>query len=129
VLALLVDEPDRVEDLHLMVGVEARDDLGDRAEVAVDELAQAAVVVHCAGARPAAHEQLEAGDAEGVLDVDGQQAQAERVAGRRAKPVAVRPRLPRARPVLVRDLPDRPDAARVEELRDRQLHLSRPGGG
>jgi hypothetical protein len=38
-VALLVDQPDRVEDLHGVVGVEARDDLRDRAEVAIDELA------------------------------------------------------------------------------------------
>jgi hypothetical protein len=39
VVAVLVDQPDRVEHLHRVVGVEARDDLRDRPEVAVDELA------------------------------------------------------------------------------------------
>jgi hypothetical protein len=45
VLTLLVDQPDRVEDLHRVVRVEAGQDLRDRAEVAVEELAQAPVVV------------------------------------------------------------------------------------
>ena len=62
------------------------------AEVAVDELAQAAVVVDRARARAAADEQLEARDAERVLHVDGDQADAEAVLGRRPDPVLARPR-------------------------------------
>ena len=50
-LALGIDEPDRVEDLHRLVGVERGDDLRDRVEVAVDELAEAPVVVHGARSR------------------------------------------------------------------------------
>ena len=69
-----VDEPDRVEDLHRPVRIEAGDDLRDRAEVAVDELAEPPVVVDRARSRPAADEELEARDAERVLDVDGEEA-------------------------------------------------------
>ena len=54
VVAVLVDQPQRVEDLHRPVRVQAREDLRDRAEVAVDELAQAAVVVDGAGPGTAA---------------------------------------------------------------------------
>jgi hypothetical protein len=48
--ALRVDEPGGVEDLHRPVRVERRDDRRDCREVAIDELAESAVVVH--GARP-----------------------------------------------------------------------------
>ena len=110
------------------MGVEARDDLRDGAEVAVDELAQPAVVVNGAGARATADEELEARDAERVLDVDRQQAEAEGVAGRRPDLMARSPRRRLARAVLVRDPPDLAHAARVEERRDRE-HLSRPADG
>src|SRR5829696_8304553 len=79
VVAVLVEEPDRVEDLHHMVGVEARKDLRDCAEVAVDELAQTTVVVHSARARAPRDEELEVRDAECVLDVDGEEAEAKGV--------------------------------------------------
>ena len=92
VIALVVDEPDGVEDLHRLMRVEARHDLRDRAEVAVDELAEPAVVVDRAGARATADEELEARDAEGVLDVDGEQADAERVVCGRPIAVLLRPR-------------------------------------
>ena len=71
-IAVLVDQPDRVEDLHRMMGVEARQDLRDRAEVAVDESAQTTVVVDRSRARASGDEELEVRDAERVLDVDGE---------------------------------------------------------
>jgi hypothetical protein len=71
-IAVLVDEPDRVEHLHRVVGIEARQDLRDLAEVPVDELAQAPVVVDCAGTRASPDEELELRDAERVLGVDGE---------------------------------------------------------
>jgi hypothetical protein len=45
------------------------------AEVALDKLAQTAVVVDSGRARAAGDEELEARDAERVLDVDGEEAQ------------------------------------------------------
>ena len=118
---MLVDEPDRVEDLHRVVRVEAREDLGDRAEVAVDELAQPAVVVDRAVARAPGDEQLEVGDAEGVLDVHGEQADAPLVLGRRPNPVLCRPGRRLAGALLVGDSPYLADAARVEVCRQRQI--------
>ena len=123
--ALLVDEPDRVEHLHRVVGVEAGEDLRHRAEVAIDPLAQAAAVVDRGGARAAGDEELEARDAERVLDVDGEQADAEAVLGGRAEGVLVGPGPRLACAILVRDPPDLADAAGVEVPRDRKLVASR----
>ena len=108
-VALVVDEPDGVEDLHRPVRVEAGDDLRDRAEVPVHEVAEAPVVVDRAGAGAAADEELEVGDAERVLDVDGEQADPERVVRRRADPVLLGPRSCLARALLVGDAPDLAD--------------------
>jgi hypothetical protein len=110
-----------VEHLHRMVGVEAGNDLRDRAEVAIDELAKTAVVIDRARARTSRDKELEVRDAEGVLDVDGQQAEAERVLGRRSKAVALGPRRRLTRAVLVRNPPDRADAAWLEVRRKRKL--------
>ena len=93
-LAAFVHEIDRVEDLHRMVGVHGRDHPRDRGEVAVEERAQATIVVDRTGAGPAAHEQLEAGDAKGVLDVDGNQADPRPVLGRRPDAVRAAPSPP-----------------------------------
>ena len=90
-VALLVDEPDRVEHLHRTVGVEARKDLRDRGEVAVDELAQTPVVVDRARARAPGDEELEARYAERVLDVDGEEAEPKGVPGSRTQTVCHRP--------------------------------------
>ena len=119
---VLVHQPDGVEHLHRMVGVEAREHLGDRAEVPVDELAEPAAVVHRAGAGAAAHEQLEARDAEGVLDVDREQADARRVARRTRERRGPKPRRRRRVPAA-RSLtpPDLADAIRVEVRGDREL--------
>ena len=103
------------------MGVEARNDLRDRAEVAIDELAEAAVVVDGAGARPARDEQLEARDAEGVLDIDCQKTEAERVRSRRTHTVTQSPRRRITGAVLVRNAPDRAHAARLEVRRERKL--------
>src|SRR5215212_1092328 len=133
VLAVLVDEPDRVEDLHRMVGVEARKDLRDCAEVAVDELAQTTVVVDCARARSPGDEELEVRDAERVLDVDGEEAEAKGVLCRWAHTVLVGPRLSLTRAVLVWD----PPSARarvappwtVGQIATSEPTLSRPRAG
>jgi hypothetical protein len=120
-VALVVHQPDRVEDLHGVMGVEARDDLRERAEVAVDELAQPAAVVHGARARPPGDEELEAGDAEGVLDVDGKEADADRVLSCRPEPVLLGPGSGLVGALLVADAPDLADAVRVEVRRNREL--------
>ena len=61
-----------------------------RCEVAVDELAQPARVVERAGARPPRDEELEAGRAERVLDVDDDERDAEPVRGGRHETAAGR---------------------------------------
>jgi hypothetical protein len=71
-VAVLVDEPDRMKDLHRVVGIQAGEDLRDHAQVAVDELAEAAGVVDRRPSRAPADEQLEVGDTERVLHVDGE---------------------------------------------------------
>src|SRR5215216_6819097 len=121
VVAVLVDEPDRVEDLHRMVGVEARIDLRDCAEVAVDELAQTTVVVHSSRARTPSDEEHEVRDAECVLDIDGEEAEAKGVLCRWAYTVLLGPLLRLARAVLVWNPPNFAYAARLEVLGELQL--------
>jgi hypothetical protein len=72
--AVFVHEPDAVEDLHCLVRVQRGHHLRERVQIPVDELAQAPVVIDCACPRAPRDEQLEAGNAEGVLDVDGHEA-------------------------------------------------------
>lgn len=72
-VAVPIDEPDRVEHLHRLVRVEARQHLRDRPQVPIDELVQPAIVVDRAAARPPGNEQLEVRNAERVLDVDREQ--------------------------------------------------------
>src|SRR4051812_3802807 len=124
-VSVLIHEPDRVEHLHRVVGVKAREELGYRAEVSIDELAQAAVVVDGPGARPPGHEQLEVRDAERVLDVDEEQAKAEGVVSGGAEAVLLRPRRRRAGQLLIRDPPYVADTARVVVRRERKLAHAR----
>src|SRR5262249_4368277 len=63
------------------VRVEGRHDLGDAPEVPVDERAEARVVLDRAPARAAGHEELELGQAEGVLHVDGEKAHPDAILG------------------------------------------------
>ena len=115
----VVDEPDGVEDLHRLVRVERRDDLRDCVQVSVEEFAQPPVVVDRARAGASSHEQLEAGDAEGVLDVHGDQADPLQVVGGRAQPVLESPGFGLARALLVRHAPDLADGRGVEVGRNR----------
>ena len=126
VIALVVDEPDGVEDLHRPVRVEARDDLRDRAEVPVHELAEPPVVVDRAGTGAPADEELEARDAERVLDVDGEQADAKRVVRGRADPVLLGPGSRFAGALLVGNAPDLADPLRPVELGHRQFAHREP---
>ena len=113
-LTVGVHEPDGVEHLHRLVRVQGGDDLRDRVEVAVDELAEAAVVVD--GPRPgaAAHEELEGRDAERVLDVDRDEADPKGVLDRRLDLVLLRPCFGIARELLVLHPPDLAHGRRVE---------------
>src|SRR4029453_16592713 len=85
-------------------------------EVSVEELAQAPVVV-----LGSADVELVARNAEGVLDVDGDQADPEAVLERRAKPVLLGPGLSLLGALLIRNPPDLADAPGLEVRRDRKL--------
>ena len=117
---LVVHEPHGVKDLHRLVGIERRHDLRYRVQVPEEEVAQAAVVVHGARAGTARDEQLEAGDAERVLDVDRDQADSQRVLRGWAQGVLVGPRLGLSRTLFVGDSPDLSDSVRVEVGRKRE---------
>ena len=82
-LARLVDEKDAVEDVHRLMSVHRRHDLSDPAQIAIDEVAQAAIVIDRAGAGATTHVKLESRDAERVLHVDGDQADSHLVIDRR----------------------------------------------
>ena len=92
--------------------------LGAAAEVAVDEFAQADVVVHGGAATGTCHVEFEFGDAEGVLHVDQHQPGGGLVGGGRLKSVLKRP-VPRLfGTFLVGDPPDGADLVRVKERGD-----------
>ena len=120
-LAVCVHQEHRVEDLHGGMGVEGGMDLGNRREVAVDEGAQAGVVFDRAAPRTTAHEQLEIRQAEGVLHVDGQQANPFLVGSRRRDAVFPGPgrRLPRA--FAVRHAPHVAHRVGIEMVRHGKL--------
>ena len=98
----------------------------DRGEVPVHEVAEPAVVVDGAGPGAAADEELEIRDAERVLDVDGEQADAEGVVCRRANRVLLGPRPCLAGTLLVWDAPDLADLIWPVELGHRQLAHCEP---
>src|SRR5262245_27854984 len=116
-----VDEPDRMEDLHRAMRVQAGHDLGDHTEVAVDELAEPPVVSDGARARASRDEQLEAWDAERVLDVDRKQADAELVLGGRPDPLLLRPRAGVSGAILVGHAPHLSDPLGPIEVGYREL--------
>src|SRR5207249_3291590 len=88
--------------------------------VPVEELTQAPVVVDGAGARTPGDKQLEPGDAEGVLNVDRDQADPECIVGGRAQPMLAGPRLALPRQLLVGRAPDLADLLWVEMGRNRK---------
>ena len=116
----LVDEEDAVEDLERLVRVQRRDDLRQRAQVAVDELAEPARVVERGRSRPAGDEQLEAGRAERVLDVDGDECDAKVVLRGRRDSVLCAPALRVRRAGCVVDAPHLPDTVGVPVRRQRE---------
>ena len=110
-----VDEERGVEDLERLVRVERRHDLRHGREVPVHELADAASVLD----RPL-DDELEAGRAERVLDVDQDEANARLVPRRRRQPVLARPGCRLARALLVRHAPDLAD--RLRPVVRRHIH-------
>src|SRR6185503_9699653 len=119
--SLLVDQQRRMEDLEWLVGVQRRKRLRDRTEVPVDELAEPARVVERAGTAAAGDEQLEAGRAERVLDVDGDEGDPEAILGGRRNAVLLPPAagVREARGVV--DAPHLADAVGIPVLRQRKL--------
>ena len=81
--SLGVDEQRAVEDLERLVRVERGHDLRERAEIAVDELAEPPRVVERSRPGAAGDEELEAGRAERVLHVDDDERDPEAVVRRR----------------------------------------------
>ena len=121
VLAIRVDQKDRVENLHGRVRVERRVNLGDRCQVTVDEGAQPAVVLNRAASRTAADEQLEIRQAEGVLHVDRQQAYAPLVGKRGRNAVLSGPGRRLRRAFTVRHSPHLSHGDGVEVFRNGKL--------
>src|SRR3990172_10855782 len=126
-------EVEGVEELHGVVRVHRGDDLRDGSEVPVQELAETAAVVDGARAGAARYEELEAWDAERVLHVHDDEAEAKAILGRGPEAVKARPALRSDGPLLVGDAPDVGDGAGVEVRRDGQLavlhdrHFRKPG--
>ena len=106
------------------MGVERGKDLRDRADVAVDELAEAARVVERARAGAAADEELEAGRAERVLDVDDDERDPEAIGGGRPQRVLLAPARRVLEPRRVVDAPHLADAlgSPVGRQRERRDH-------
>ena len=81
-LSVFAEPEGRKEDLECKVGVERRGDVRERAEVPVDELGNAAVVVEGAPPVPPGHVQRPLGKAEVFLHVDEEQVDVALVRGR-----------------------------------------------
>ena len=94
--------------------VEGGGDFSDAAQVPVDELAEADVVLDGAAAGAPADEEIEVRQAEGVLAIDERQADAVVVLRRRPQPVLPRPRLRLHRSLPVGHAPDLIDAIGIE---------------
>jgi len=117
-----VHEEDRVEDLHGAVRVEGRDDLRDRVEVAVQKRAQAGHVLHGTASGAAGDEELEGREAEGVLAVDADEANAAFVLIGWGHAMVPGPRLRLTGACLVRHRPDLADPLRIEVRGDWKRH-------
>jgi hypothetical protein len=119
-----VHEQDAVEDLERLVRVERGDDLRDRVQVPVDELAEPARVVQGARPRAAGDEELEPGRAERVLDVDDDEREPETVVGGGSHVALGPPALGVQEPRRVVDPPDLSDSSRVPVGRQREHRTS-----
>ena len=120
-LAVRVHQENRVEYLHDGMGVEGGMDLGNRRQVAVDEGAQAGVVLDGAASRTTADEQLEIRQAEGVLHVDGQQANPLLVGSRRRDAVLLGPGRRLSGAFAIRHAPHLAHRIGIEMVRDGKL--------
>ena len=109
-LAGLVDQERRVEDLERLMAVERRDDLRQRGEVPVQEVAQSPAVVQRPRTGAPGDEELEPRGAERVLNVDEQQARANPILGDRGDAVLLGPGCRLDETGLVVDPPDVADA-------------------
>jgi hypothetical protein len=118
VLAVPIYQESSVEDLDSLVGIEGRRNLGDRAQVTVDELHQASVVVNRAGPAATADVQFVARHTEGILHVDQDQDDPERILGGRAQVVALRPLAALGGSGFVRHLPDLADLFNIKVRRE-----------
>ena len=116
--SLAVDQQRAVEDLERLVRVERGHDLRERAEVAVDELADAARVVERPGPRAPGDEELEARRAERVLHVDDDEGDPEAVVRRRLDRLLGAPALGVLESRRVVDAPDLADAIGVPVRRE-----------
>jgi len=124
VLPAAVDEKDAVKDLDGLMGIHRRTDLGDCAQVAINEFAETPAVFHSPLARASPYIKLEARYAEGVLCIDKEEADSEGVLRRRSDRVLFCPLLGFDGPLLIRHAPDFPDSRRVVMDGNRKLFLT-----
>ena len=120
-LPVPVQEEVRVEDLDRGVGVEGGHDLGDPAELRVEETAEPEGVLDGAVPRPSGDEQLAARQTEGVLAVHEQQPDPGGVPGRRRDPVGVAPSPRLVGPLLIGHPVQLADQRFLEERRGREF--------
>ena len=121
VFAITVHQEDAMEDLHRMMRIHGRYDLGDVCQVSIDKLAEPPVVIDGSGARSPPDIQLEVRDAEGILHVDHNQAHPRSAARVRANVMIPRPVDGRVGNVLIGHSPHFADLVRIEVRRKRQL--------
>jgi len=88
--AVFIHQENGMENLQRLVGIHGGKDPGNDAQIAVDEFAQPAVVIHRAGAAESAYEQLKFRDAERILHIHQQQRHPDVILARRPqfKPLA-----------------------------------------
>jgi hypothetical protein len=104
---LSIDEIDGMENLHRLVCIQGRDHPGDPVQVAIDKSAEPAVVVDRTGAGAPADIEFEIWNTKGVLGIDDEQADPDRVFGGRSDPMACGPGTGLPGPRLVWDAPHR----------------------
>jgi len=116
-----VYKKDGVKDLHGFVRIQGGSDVGDIAEVSINEFAQTRVIFHCAAPGAATDVEFKLGDAERVLHIDQHQPGFGRISGGRLKSI-----LPGPVPCLLCALfignpPNGANFAGVKKFRDREI--------
>ena len=109
-----------MENLQGLMRIHGGSDLGNNAQVSVDEFTQSAVVIHCAFPTATSYIQFETGNAERVLHVHQQQPDFGSGSGSRLKPVSKRPLFCIPGPIFVCYAPDLIQSARVKKNGYRQ---------